>query len=274
MISNARRWLSVATLLFGCGCREEILHDLDELHANQVQLVLNHAGIESEKVRSGALWNVTVSRSRSAGALSSLEQSRVLWRDLSRFKEQSGGFIQSREERARESERQVSWTMEQTLERLPGVLEARVQLEIADQSADLSAAHQPRSGSVLLVVNELKAPDVHEVKQLVAGGTGLSPEAISVVVAQPPKEARPMLRHEGGESPPLTESRGGERKWELAVRLGLLGSVGMVFVLLLAWLRLRRRKKAERLRPAHNGTRVRTSASIALRPDQNGDEVF
>ena len=175
-----------------CACREEILHELDEMRANQVQLVLERSSIEAEKVRSGAGWNIVVPHSQATAALAVLEQSRILWRDLSRFKDLSQNFIQSREERAHAAERQIAWTMEQTLERIPGVLEARVQLHLNQQSLDPFGPKVKDSGSVLLVVNGDRPHEAEPMKRLISGATGVEPDSIAVLVssADPSLEIR------------------------------------------------------------------------------------
>ena len=170
--------------IFGAaGCKEEILHDLDELRANQAQLALERASVRVDKVRSGGGWNIRVDSSNTVRSLAVLEKSRLLWRDLSRFKEHSSSLILSREQRAQAAERETAWTLEQTLERIPGVLEARVQLYVQPKEEfDLRKGGE-RSGSVLLLAEKTGTVDAAQIKQLVSGATGIAAQLISVVVS-------------------------------------------------------------------------------------------
>ena len=79
-------------LLSVTACRETILHDLDELRANQVIVVLSHAGVEGIKERDGAKWSVSVPKESAPTALETLEESRILKRDLQRFQEEPSGL--------------------------------------------------------------------------------------------------------------------------------------------------------------------------------------
>lgn len=208
---SPRGALALALLLLS-GCREEILHDLDELRANQVRLVLERAGVPAEKRRSGALWNVRVDAAHVAKALATIDASRILVRDLTRFTEQGSGLVPSRGERVRAEERERARGLEQTLERMPGVLEARVHLTGGgDEPFRPLKENENRSGSVFLVT-ETELPEIVErARQLVAGGAGISNERVAIITSlaggdlsrSAPTTATPIERSESPALPPV-----------------------------------------------------------------------
>jgi len=191
-----KKYISTAVLLLVLisvsGCDEDILHDLSEMRANQVLLVLERAQISAEKVRSGKEWVIRVPKAQALQALSTIEESRILVRDLERHKEQSGGLMQSREDRELANERELSWDLETTLERIPGVREAKVHLSIeSDSPLAKVKAKTLSSASVLLVIVQEDPLLSEKVKQLVSGAAGLPPTQVSVVMT---KMEEPMRR--------------------------------------------------------------------------------
>ncbi len=218
-------------LLFCAGCKEELFHDLDELRANQVRLVLEKSGIAAEKNRSGNLWNIRVSTNLVARALTAIEESRVLVRDLERFKEQSSGVVQSREERGRWAERQQAWGLEQTLERIPGVREARVHLRLVEESSfGFSKPQEKESASILLVVAEERESLKEEARKIISGGTGMTAESVLVITSL---AVRPFLH---SKELPLEPPEGSQA----SVVLLLLGLIFILLSIALGWVRGRR----------------------------------
>ena len=201
MKQTFKPFLFLLILIASSGCEETILHDLDELRANQVLVVLSREGISAEKKREGALWNVEVSSSEISLALSTLEESRVLKRELSRFAEKSSGLMPSREERTYLAERQLAWNLEGTLEQLPGVLEARVHLYLENKEQfSLEPQKSSDSASVLVVYSGAHSPLPEEIREIVAGASGVKKESVSVIFSAaavngsgngPNKEIRP-----------------------------------------------------------------------------------
>ena len=182
----------LAALLTCFGCKQQILHDLDEMRANQVQLTLLRAAIRAEKDRSGKLWNISVPDADVANALAIVERTRILRKDLERGAEVQSGILQSSSERARALERQTASSTEQTLEHIPGVLEARVHLH-RESETPIAALRPPGvpsdsgTASVLLLTSAGMAVAMDEVKTLVAGATGLSPARVSLLRTEVPE---------------------------------------------------------------------------------------
>lgn len=164
------------------GCREDIAHDLSEVRANQVLILLRRNGLEPEKSRNGTQWSVSVPHSDTLRALVLVNQSRVLDHDLDRFRESAKGFVQSREERQQAGERALAWGLETTLERIPGVLEARVHLRTDGTTA--SAKGSVNSAGVLLLVEGDGETASTTARSLVSGGAGIPAESVSVAISK------------------------------------------------------------------------------------------
>lgn len=175
--------LPFLALFLATACNERILHDLDEMRANQVMVVLSEAEISAGKEREGSHWSIAVSRSEVASALRAIEESRVLRRDLERSTEQSDSFLRSKEERAYTIERETAWGLERTLEQLPGVLEVRVHLSRTGKEHQIfeeESVHD--SASVLVIAAPGRSPDETQIRKLVSGAAGVDTEKVIVLV--------------------------------------------------------------------------------------------
>ncbi len=182
MISNFRRFLGVVTIFAVSGCQEAILHDLNELRANQVLVTLATHGIQGEKRREGALWSVMVAGVDITRALRAIEESRILKRDLARQPEDSAGMLRSKEEREHAIKRDVAQSLEQTLEKFRNVLEARVHLFSETQTEYALLPDAPKSSASVLLVYQTEASfDVGAIQKLVAASTGIIPERVEVL---------------------------------------------------------------------------------------------
>lgn len=174
-------------LFLMAGCKEEVLHGLDELKGNQALVVLANAGVKAEKVRSGTKWDIRVDSSQLTTALHALDESRILKKLVSTETKRSEPLIPSREERAHELERKTALALEDTLTRVPGVLEARVHLFLGNQGElTLTPRREFLSASVLIIGGSGGAEEqevtAQRVKQLVAGASGLKIEQVTVLI--------------------------------------------------------------------------------------------
>lgn len=177
--------LLLMALLLISGCREVILHDLDEQQANQVIVLLGKRGIESTKARDGASWNVEVRRVAAAEALQAVEEGRIIRRDLKSLGEQSRSLVPQREEREYFRERKLAWSLEQTLERLPGILEARVHLHLAPlDTLEIRKGAIKESASVLLVTCEGAKVNEELVREIILGAAGVARTGTAVIVVR------------------------------------------------------------------------------------------
>jgi type III secretory pathway lipoprotein EscJ len=181
------------TLLFLLlsACEEKIINDLGELEANRIKVTLASANIDSKKVREGNSWSISVDRSAVTKSLKLIEESRLLRRDIKSVAEQSKSLIPGKEERAYIRERQLAWNLEQTLERFPGVLEARVHLvlEPLDRLENNFSNKKPSASVLLLTSNNNSNNDTQgmidekQVKMLINGASGIDISLIAVVIS-------------------------------------------------------------------------------------------
>ena len=178
------RGMLLLCLFVLCGCRDTILHDLSEEQANRVWVVLSKAGIGVEKTRENGTWSIEVDSSDATEALIAIEQSRCLKDSAKTLPQSSGSLIPSREERNYHFQRNLALSLERTFESLPRVLEARVHLRLVkDNSLGLVSENKRQSAGVLLLTEAGDAIAESKVKRLVSGATGVSMDAISVVIA-------------------------------------------------------------------------------------------
>lgn len=179
-----RRVTVTLALLLATGCREALLHELDETRANALILLLEKHGVEAAKERSGALWNVMVSTSDRHRALTVLDHYRI-GRGETAPGDSGGGLLQTREERELGLLARIASRLEETVRHIPGVLEARIELAPLQSraGAELSGARPGRVGA--LVVAEPSAHvDESSLRSLIAAATGVSPGDVSVVFVQ------------------------------------------------------------------------------------------
>jgi type III secretion protein J len=176
-----------AILLLTCflttGCDEVILHDLNEFQANKVLLLLSSKDIDITKEQHGKGWRIVVASEDVNRALKLLDKNRVMTRALNRAVVEPTTLLSSREERAFNLGRRLGLPLEQTLEAVPGVLEARVHMSLPKPNSWQSKETMGfESVSVLLLVE----PEAHvaqqAVKKLVAGAAGCAEDRIAVVV--------------------------------------------------------------------------------------------
>lgn len=166
-------------------CNEEIIHDLSEVEANRVITVLDGHGITAKKdQQADGHWAISVGSGEAISALSFLDDRRIL-RENSTQRAQNPSVISSREDQRFWFERSLSHELEKTLLTLNGVLEARVHLNLPAQDP---LFHSPLGGakgsaSILLLAIRNTQIDKSEIAKLVIGASGVSSDAVSVMVA-------------------------------------------------------------------------------------------
>ena len=246
-----RRTFRLAVLLLFAtvlGCKETVLHSLDESRANQISILLERAGIDCNKRPSGSNWDLQVASADASQALQVIDRSRILTRGQSRFKVQDSSFLPDDNQQLQASERQLAWSIEETLERIPGVVEAKVHLwlnkppQLGLKAQDSAA----RSVSALLLTEaDVDLNNADDIKILLRGATGAPTEAISVV-------ARTILQ--GSDSKLILPRTSSDATGSNLGMNGLVAAASLlllVAVLLAAWIRKRRSRRTHRLSPAH-----------------------
>lgn len=257
--------LGIYLLCLG-GCQEQILHDLDEARANRIKVILAEASIEAKKVREGAAWSIAVTSSDATAALAALDQTRVLKPRIVLPNRRSRSMIQTREERANILERNLAWNLEQTLERLPRVLEARVHLHFGvDDGFQLIPMPNNNSASVVLLTASAAAIDTSRVKKLVAGASGVPEQSVTVILV--PTEQTPAVHTEKTVN-----------LWADLIKKGMISrgfmliSVGLVVLLMLLKIRMAERtfRNRARIREKKTNEEAKSPLSSGLIMSKDG----
>ena len=160
------------------------MHDLSENEANKVVRHLSESGMHVDKVsQPDGRWAIAVPQAEVTRALGYLDSRRILSvRDSKNAGTPKGSLIPSREEQRFRYERSMSGSLEESLSAMPGVLEARVHLNLPDEDPLFGSQTQAKgSGSVLLVVDERFAALDGEIAALVGGAAGLSTDVVRVL---------------------------------------------------------------------------------------------
>jgi type III secretion protein J len=178
------RLLSLVFLI--SACQEQIVHDLSEREANSVVSQLSMARLDARKVpQPDGRWAISVNQEEMIPAISFIETRRVLPSRDAKSGSSKGAMIPSREEQWFRYERSVALSIEESLSALPGVLDARVHVNLPDDDPLFGdSARGGGSGSVLLVVDRRFSAADDEVAALVGGAAGLSREVVRVLKSQ------------------------------------------------------------------------------------------
>ncbi|MBP9837754.1 MAG: hypothetical protein KBC84_03480 [Proteobacteria bacterium] len=174
--------LKIIILLFlfaFSSCREVIVHEIEELEANQVCIYLHKSGIEAEKVQSSVNWNIEVSRDDYPLALEILDHSRILHKLTKRVLPENNSIMQSSEEKLEFLNEEKAKRLEQTLENYHGVLQANVHLNLSRNNQ--FEINQVNSASVLLAVEKEIPLNLDYIKVLVEGALGIDKNKIFIV---------------------------------------------------------------------------------------------
>jgi type III secretion protein J len=183
-----RRLLALAATCWAASaCSTTVRSDLSELEANRLLVALDAAAISGTKVaQSGARgrYRVDVPSSASSRALAVIEAQRAPAPapGFEALYASSGLWTTPDQERARYAGA-VAGELARSLERLEGVIDARVHLALPERPSALDERAAPVKASVLLRRARV-APPVDEalVRTLVSGAVdGLQPERVSVV---------------------------------------------------------------------------------------------
>ena len=176
-------------------CQEQIVHDLSERDANRVISHLSEARLHPHKVQQpDGRWAISVARDEMVPALGYLDTRRVLVTRDSPDVASKGTIIPSREEQWFRYERSMAHSIEESLSTLPGVLEARVHLNLPDEDPLFGdGTRGGGSGSVLLVVEARFSAGAGEVAAVVSGAAGLKPELVRVLTSTTSESIAPPL---------------------------------------------------------------------------------
>lgn len=224
--SLSRVALASTLLIFLGGCKEQIVHNLDEADANKIVTTLHVGGIDAEKkIQPDGRWAIAVEDSEGMSALKLLEEKRTL-RIPTKASTIKGSMISSREAQKFEYERGLSQEIENTILTLEGILEARVHLNLPtpDPLLGKSNSNQNGTGSVLIVARQGLDINKAEIAKLVSGASGISSDNISVLVSFliPEVVSQPIV------SEPITTAKAVSWVSVTIVALAILGAFLLV----------------------------------------------
>lgn len=209
--------LAAALCMCG-GCRDGVVHGMDESRANRVELLLDRAGIDAVKRKDGSGWTVDVPAARYTAALELIERSRVMYRDEPAPPEVGRGITSSADERDRARDRDTMWQLERSIERIPGVLEARAHVR-GSSRARADGVVAPPSAAVLVALSPGTNLDPTIIRRLVAGGAGLALDRVEVISVSIPELREAAVSSDVRWSPrDSVESLGA---WRLGAAVGL-----------------------------------------------------
>lgn len=167
------------------GCNgDPLVHDLSERDANRLITELHGEGIDATKrSQPDGRYSLEVAPTGIVGALQFLEANRLL-KEGKEGKPAGESFGASREDRRFRYERSMSRELEATLERIPGIREARVHLNIppADSPLNRGGDLLPPSASVLVVTSPKAEVDREGLARLIGGAAGIGAPQVNVIV--------------------------------------------------------------------------------------------
>ncbi|HMO18430.1 MAG TPA: hypothetical protein PKA63_09075 [Oligoflexia bacterium] len=252
-----RIMLFILLILSACG-REEVIHLSSEIEANRVMLGLRSEGIDARKIFNAKEWVIDVPQAMMTTSLRVLEDKRI----FHEFPEESQGMegselFSSRQDKELRWNKVVARSLSNTLRILPQVLDARV--HIYQKSTDVFSFETTpeRTASVLIVLRENAILEEEKVKNLVAKGAGLSPEAVSVIsvsnfgpidageVVNENSISADISNHNTPDS--MKDYRFSVDITTLMLHPAAFGAVGVLIVCVVAFMITSRRKKKRRI---------------------------
>lgn len=237
----------IGTLLLLAGCRETLIHDLSEIEANTAVIQLHAAGIKSFKEHQpDGAWSILVNGSDAVSAMQALSVRRLLRKNPPERKATS--LLASREQQQLQYERALSSEIEYTLASVPGVLDARVHLNLPVRDplfGDLSGAEAKGSASVLLVVEHQAEVSTPDITRLVAGAAGIDTGRVSILTSISRRQELDSEIGNHGAAQEINISSGWFTEFNMHVALSVLSS--MLALLYLARL-LRKTRLSRRIR--------------------------
>lgn len=216
----------VLAVLFGCG-REEIVHGLDEVQANQVMVALDESGVAAEKRRdegSEGTWRVEVAPGSAAAAQRVLADRELPRRPPPGFGEVfgKGSVVPTASEERALYLHALSGELARSVEAIDGVVEARVHLALPPQDPlRVDPAPPPRAAVLVKARPGTRArldPLSPGIQSLVAGAVpGLDAAAVAVVIA---------------EGVPVARASSAAPSWPRSILMGLAGAVALAAIVL------------------------------------------
>lgn len=242
---KSNKFINTLCVLFAvtiCGCKEELVNGLSENDANKLlaQLYSSSLDVEKKKATDGT-WGIMVEGTDMREAIRFLDSTRSL-PTLPEQIPDGGSMVPSREDQIFRYERQLSSSIQRTLESISSVRESRVHLNLPPKDPILGSDKTGAgSASALLIVDKDSNIAPEEVKGLIAGAAGISMDRVAVLI----KRSDVTSQKEPLKVSSVTVQAKGEEK----LTLGTMMQSGVATALLLAvmvfWFFRRRRIRKE-----------------------------
>lgn len=174
-------------LLFSLvGCKDTYFNNLDEYRSLKIISELGKIGIvSSRESNKNGTYTVSIDSKDSRKAFDYLTKSRN-FKAVVTGNNESKKFISSKDEDKFKYERSISYAIEDTISRINGVLEAKVNLFISNDSPglELSKTDNKSSASVLLVVENEADISEDSISKLVGSASGINSERVNVLLTR------------------------------------------------------------------------------------------
>lgn len=183
-------------MCFLSGCETEIVLGLSEEASLRIISDLAEGGIAGTRYSKGngkdLTWNIVVDsdeKDRSLLLLSRIKALDMRESPVAHKESLLGGAESNPDERARS----LSLSLEDSLERIPGVREARVHLvlqnkKISPLDRDIVKYFRPDSAAVLITLYPNASVNAEEISRLVEGATGVDAAAVALILNRLPLE--------------------------------------------------------------------------------------
>lgn len=191
-----RAILLVGLLLGSVACQESLLQEVNQREATLAVFNLDRAGIPAQKRMTGSGWQVLVERKHLPQATAVLTTTGLLKPKVENAPA-SRSLLLSQSERDHWLEVATAERIEETLETLPGVLEARVHLFRQGQSVLRQGKPPSRtSASAVLIVADPFSLATEAIARIIQGAVAIEPANIEVVVVKDSRFAAPKAAEE------------------------------------------------------------------------------
>lgn len=242
-------------LLFSIGCKEVLLQDLAQKEATIALFNLHYAGISANKSRTTSGWSILVDNEQIPQATVVLTRAGLLRQKRTSVLAQQKRFLLSRSERAHIMELSIASRIEETLEALPGVLDARVHLFLhMQESISLKDPKRSASASAVLVVTSGLSVSKESITQIIQGAASIPSAKIEVVLVlderfnEKAPISSPLQTFQNASKTHLTFSLNSERLYYIIA--GMLGLFSAVVILIAK--KRRRKQFVERMKLVEN----------------------
>ena len=183
MINYLKTSLFYLLIFLSSGCKEELLHNLDETKANKIVLALFEEGIEiqKQKQKDGG-WTLIGDHQDLILSIRKIEELKLL--KTKSFKNESSLILNSKEENEYLENKKIE-KIETTLNDLPGIVDAKVHINLYEEKLNFFLQkHEELKGTASVIIfakNNFNFSN-EEVIDIVSGASGIKKENINLII--------------------------------------------------------------------------------------------